>query len=86
MGDVFVTMLAYRKFFPNCAWKAELDLPPSADYACTALYTHHMCPLKPLPLDCGGGVVFPLPGGASSRGAEPTPTADAASGGLDPNG
>jgi hypothetical protein len=23
MGDVFVTMLAYRKFFPNCAWKAS---------------------------------------------------------------
>jgi hypothetical protein len=22
MGDVFVTMLAYRKFFPNCAWRA----------------------------------------------------------------
>jgi hypothetical protein len=27
MGDVFVTMLAYRKFFPNCAWRAILDRP-----------------------------------------------------------
>jgi hypothetical protein len=26
MGDVFVTMLAYRKFFPNCAWRAMLGL------------------------------------------------------------
>jgi len=24
MGDVFVTMLAYRTFFPNCAWRAKL--------------------------------------------------------------
>jgi hypothetical protein len=24
MGDVFVTMLAYRKFVPNCAWRAEM--------------------------------------------------------------
>jgi hypothetical protein len=23
MGDVFVTMRAYRKFFPNCAWRAR---------------------------------------------------------------
>jgi deferrochelatase/peroxidase EfeB len=46
----------------------------------------HMCPLKPLPLDCGGWFVFPPPVGASSRGADPTPTADAASWGLYPNG
>ena len=24
MGDVFVTVLAYRKFLPNCAWRAYL--------------------------------------------------------------
>jgi hypothetical protein len=24
MGDVFVAMLAYRKFSPNCAWRAIL--------------------------------------------------------------
>jgi hypothetical protein len=24
MGDVFVAMLAYRKFSPNCAWRAML--------------------------------------------------------------
>jgi hypothetical protein len=24
MGDVFVTMLAYRKFFPSYAWRAML--------------------------------------------------------------
>ena len=24
MGDVFVTVLAYRKFFPNCAWRASI--------------------------------------------------------------
>jgi hypothetical protein len=23
MGDVFATMLDYRKFFPNCAWRAS---------------------------------------------------------------
>ena len=23
MGDVFVTTRAYRKFFPNCAWRAN---------------------------------------------------------------
>jgi hypothetical protein len=27
MGDVFVTMLAYRKFFPNCAWRAYKQTP-----------------------------------------------------------
>jgi hypothetical protein len=26
MGDVFVTMLAYRKFFPNCAWRANMQM------------------------------------------------------------
>jgi hypothetical protein len=24
MGNVFVAMLPYRKFFPNCAWRAAL--------------------------------------------------------------
>jgi hypothetical protein len=27
MRDVFVTMLAYRKFFPNCAWRAKKEGP-----------------------------------------------------------
>jgi hypothetical protein len=25
MGDVFVTMQAYRKFFPNCGWRAIMQ-------------------------------------------------------------
>jgi hypothetical protein len=32
MGDVFVTILAYRTFFPNCAWRAILQI-------CQALQT-----------------------------------------------
>jgi insertion element IS1 protein InsB len=49
-------------------------------------FGRHMCPLKPRPVDCVGWFVFRPPVGASSRGADPTPTADAASWGLYPNG
>jgi hypothetical protein len=46
----------------------------------------HTCPLKPLPLDWGGWVVFARSVGASSRGADPRPTADDASWGPYPSG
>jgi hypothetical protein len=50
MGDVFVTMLAYRKFFPNCAWKAyllETHLFVTRPYLADVLVAHREALIRP---------------------------------------
>ena len=52
----------------------------------TLISANHMCPLKPLPLDCRGWVVFAPQVDVSSHGADPRRRAGDASWDLVPNG
>jgi hypothetical protein len=62
MGDVFVTMLAYRKFFPTCAWRAKLYFMPQASLK-TAIQQGGQCLRKRRPpsLPTGGKLIGSVP-------------------------